>query len=1468
MADALRQENAPTGTDKDGGGQATLGTQSIPWKDVHTVDLNVQRDVTISGNLTVDGATSTVEVVELHTEEPLVRVAKVNTADATDIGIYGATDTNADGTAKAETRYHGIIRDASDSKWKIFEKNTAAESSGTITLDANKEGTLRAKIDLPDAGNLTIAGTTVSATAAELNTVNGVTAGTGATGKALVLDGSGEIAGIAKLTATKLGAFQATGAIDFNDVNMDKVDIDSGAIDGVTIATSDITVGTGKTLNVSNATAFTTSPAQKLAILQGLAANADPDLGDNTLRAEQFISDVATSTAPFVVASTTKVANLNVDKLDGADWAEPAVLGSTTPAAVNATTLNATTSLGVTGTAQIDGDLTLNGKDGALTFGATGSSIKIQNSDATALVIEQADDAYLTFNTTGSGSVKTNKVLDAQIGITLKSGEIQNADIDTNTIALDKLVVVDKAKILVGPTGASAGSLVARSISGDVTLAYDGEVTINSDVVTYDKMQNLTTANRLLGVTGTTGLIAEVTINEDMIDADAVTYEKIQNVSVTDTLLGRKSSGAGVVEEIACTAQGRSLIAGVNPSAQRGTLGLGTVATLDVGIQDTNILQADSTVTDDDFLKVNGTKIEGRTAANVLSDIGAQPLDASLTSIAGLGTTGSRMIYTTAADTYAEATLTAAGRALLDDAGATAQRATLGLTIGSHVQAYDAELAALAGLTSAADKGIQFTGNGTAATYTLTAAGKALLDDADAAAQRVTLGVGTTQTPEFTGITLSGQSSNLNLNSQRVINLADPSVATDAANKKYVDEVAQGLEARPAVRVATTANITIADDLNISDNIDGIALADGDRVLVKNQTTASENGIYIAGTSPARAADMASGDHVKGHFFFVEEGTVNADNGFVCTSNADADTVGTHSLTFVQFSGAGQITAGSGLTKSGNTIRVGSLTASRALTSSASGELTASSITTAELELLDGITGDTVQTQLNAKQPLDGELTELATMASATAAALADLTAAEVQILDGATVSTGELNALASSGLTGSHMSNLAGLALNSVSGLATADFTKLAALDASAAELNLLSGPTGRTSTTIVDADGFILNDNTTMKTVSASDLLTYVESNITTVAGLTQVSTVTQGEWAATDIGVEHGGTGVSTLTDNAVMIGGGTGDIQFASATAGQILVGTTSSAPVFATLNADQGLVATQSSGGLKLDLDLKADGGCVFESNELAVDLSASGITGTLAVDDGGTGVTSIAANNILIGNTGGTGFEASAVLSATAGTAAADKALIAGTNQDIGNLGTVTATKLTDGTAELTSGSMQKLSTLKFGTSTATPDGLVSLGTDDDSQQTLNIQSGSNRSITLNSGNGTIHIDTNDSLKIHSGKLITKAIVRDTQVVTTSTTNQSTTIDSDTHYILVDAGHSGYTVNLTSPGSAVLGREVLVKNIGTEVVTVQIGSGISGELDVISGADTLSAGEVLRLVAVPTAGDYGKWCQI
>ena len=149
----------------------------------------------------------------------------------------------------------------------------------------------------------------------------------------------------------------------------------------------------------------------------------------------------------------------------------------------------------------------------------------------------------------------------------------------------------------------------------------------------------------------------------------------------------------------------------------------------------------------------------------------------------------------------------------------------------------------------------------------------------------------------------------------------DDKLPTVAAVKQYVDNTAQGLDPKESCRVATTASITIASDLNVGDAIDGVTLADGDRVLVKDQSTASQNGIYLAGASPARAADFAVGSEEKGAFAFIEEGTTNADSGWVCTSDGAA-IVGTDAMTFAQFSGAGQIVAGAALTKSGNTLNV------------------------------------------------------------------------------------------------------------------------------------------------------------------------------------------------------------------------------------------------------------------------------------------------------------------------------------------------------------------------------------------------------------------------------------------------------------------------------------------------------------------------------------------------------------------
>ena len=162
----------------------------------------------------------------------------------------------------------------------------------------------------------------------------------------------------------------------------------------------------------------------------------------------------------------------------------------------------------------------------------------------------------------------------------------------------------------------------------------------------------------------------------------------------------------------------------------------------------------------------------------------------------------------------------------------------------------------------------------------------------------------------------------VDVNNSRISNVTDPTQTQDAATKGYVDAVKQALDIKDSVRVATTANITIASDLNVGDTIDGVTLVDGDRVLVKNQSTASENGIYIAGSSPVRSADAnTSADVTSGMFCFVEEGTVGGDNGFVLTTN-DPITLDTTNLTFVQFSGAGQIIAGDALSKSGNTLNV------------------------------------------------------------------------------------------------------------------------------------------------------------------------------------------------------------------------------------------------------------------------------------------------------------------------------------------------------------------------------------------------------------------------------------------------------------------------------------------------------------------------------------------------------------------
>ena len=196
------------------------------------------------------------------------------------------------------------------------------------------------------------------------------------------------------------------------------------------------------------------------------------------------------------------------------------------------------------------------------------------------------------------------------------------------------------------------------------------------------------------------------------------------------------------------------------------------------------------------------------------------------------------------------------------------------------------------------------------------------------------------------------------------VTLTLPTTNGTLATTAYVDGVAQGLDVKDSVHVASTGNIaTLSDGCDAGATIDGVVLVAGDRVLLKDQNTASENGIYIVGddgAAPSRASDMAASSNAAGVFVFVEEGAINADNGFVCISNAGSDTVGSDSLAFSQFSGAGQITAGTALAKSGNTLNVAVDGSSIEVNSSDELQIKASGVTSGMLHPGTSSTNDVI----------------------------------------------------------------------------------------------------------------------------------------------------------------------------------------------------------------------------------------------------------------------------------------------------------------------------------------------------------------------------------------------------------------------------------------------------------------------------------------------------------------------------
>lgn len=317
------------------------------------------------------------------------------------------------------------------------------------------------------------------------------------------------------------------------------------------------------------------------------------------------------------------------------------------------------------------------------------------------------------------------------------------------------------------------------------------------------------------------------------------------------------------------------------------------------------------------------------------------------------------------------------------------------------------------------------------------------------------------------GGTMSGA---IAMGTNRITGLGDPVNAQDAATKIYVDNAVQGLDAKASARVATTGNITLSG----TQTIDGVAVIAGDRVLVKDQSSAAENGIYVAASGAwSRAADANTWDELVHAFVFVESGTAGANNGYVCTVSAGG-TLGTTAVTWVQFSGAGQITAGTGMTKSGNTLNVNTASSSRIVVGADEIDLATTGVvagtyrsvtvdqwgrvtggttptTLAGYGITDAYTSSATDTLLNAKLSLSGgTMSGNLAMGSNRITGMADPTSNQDaatkfyvdSILGSATSAAASASAAATSALNASNSatsaSNSANAAANSASAAAT----------------------------------------------------------------------------------------------------------------------------------------------------------------------------------------------------------------------------------------------------------------------------------------------------------------------------------------------------------------------------------------------------------------------------------------------
>ena len=539
-------------------------------------------------------------------------------------------------------------------------------------------------------------------------------------------------------------------------------------------------------------------------------------------------------------------------------------------------------------------NITISETDTDITIAGTEGQIELTDGTAAAPSLFFVNDTDTGLFRPGSN----------ELGISV--GGVQQAVVSSTTFTITPNLVVS-----------GTGTINGTTIPASKTL-----------VVTTDKISALaaTTSAELAGVisdeTGTGSLV--FASSPTLVTPDLGTPSALVGTNITGTAAGltagNVTTNANLTGDVTSVGNATSIAAGVivdadiNASAGIADTKLATISTAskvsNSATTATSANTASAIVARDGSGNFTAGTITANLTGNVSGSSGSTTGNAATATalqtaraINGVNFDGTAPITVTAdAGTLTGATLaagvTASSLTSVGTLGSlTVTNPISGSVTGSSGSTTGNAATATALATARAINGVNF--DGTAA-ITVTAAAGTLSGN--------TLAAGVTAS----SLTSLGTIANLTATAGTVA--TTPTASTDIANKLYVDTVAQGLDAKASCVAATTADITLSG----AQTIDGVSVVAGNRVLVKNQSLSQNNGIYLcASGSWTRTTDANTWDALTSAFTFIEQGTVNADTGYVCTANAGG-TLGTTALPWSQFSGAGTFTAGTGLTLTGS----------------------------------------------------------------------------------------------------------------------------------------------------------------------------------------------------------------------------------------------------------------------------------------------------------------------------------------------------------------------------------------------------------------------------------------------------------------------------------------------------------------------------------------------------------------------